>query len=788
MKKQFLSAKTLMLTTLVLFVSGCTIKHKFEQPPLVVNNYYEGGGDGFSGENNTLSTADLGVGYDITRADPYNWGSNSVNGVAVRPKVFTFLPDPDPNNTIDLGKLNRDATRRRKPLGVNVDASPEFTWEETMDFVSDASDFQNANGGHVSAGGGAMGVAFTASASFKSAQAKTTNEDKTVASKNGAYKALKMEIDFSATHLFTKQFSDAVQNLNQNPSTYDTFIYNWGTHFSRVATIGANCAYRMEFKNSVLSNKYESEESFEAGVEGSMAGISAEVSAGYNQSRMNEIKKETGAESITFVSYGGSGAGINDYPKWTEHAVENPTLIDVYLMPYDSLFTKAFFPKDGLIKQKKELMHSALLRYYDSQGKTIGKLPNKSIVYLGLPQAQTFEVTATFLRVIKGYKEDTNNPRNYGSVTHIGVYDGIGGTIQKMFVYNLNGDADNYIKKIEQGKEKGLIRGDKLELTDESFTITLQPDQLAGAFVSITGSMTLSSVSMGDKYPEKVSDEEKIPLSDFLPGETKNKFVTFKHTDPTNQGDVVEIHFKVTRIPNNVAAMTAIDTMLYIVEANNLYSFDPKRGSYKWLNREYAGTWHHVAAMTAIDKTLYIVQGDKLYPVVKPYTSYQPPIASAVTWNKVTAMTAIDKTLYIVQDGKLYSVNPQDGSHTPLNVSGTWNTTAAMTAIGKTLYIVQNIDLYYVVPPYNSYQPLSKDGAWHTTAAMTAIDKTLYIVQNGNLYSVDQAGGFLQLNEANNTWVNVVDMTAIGKTLYIIQGNRLYSVVPPYNSYEPLNK
>lgn len=97
MKKQFLSAKTLMLTAFIFVISGCaiTIKHTFDQPPVVVNNYYQGGGgsgnpDFVNAENNTLSTEGLGVGYDIVWTDPENWTKNSVQGVGVRPSVFTF--------------------------------------------------------------------------------------------------------------------------------------------------------------------------------------------------------------------------------------------------------------------------------------------------------------------------------------------------------------------------------------------------------------------------------------------------------------------------------------------------------------------------------------------------------------------------------------------------------------------------------------------------------------------------------------------------------------------------
>ena len=344
MKQFIFSLKSLMLLAFVLVASGCaiTVKHKLLELP-----------DNEDLEGNTLSTGDLGLGYDIVWADPEVWAKNSVTSVNVRPRVFEFVPDPNPNHTIDLNKLNRDATRKRKPLGVNAEANSEFSWDESMKFVSNSSDFQESHGGSFSAGGGAMGVAFSASASFKSAEQKTTADQKTIANKYGFYKGLKLEMDLNAQHQLTSQFKHAVHCLGLDPTGYDAFIDQWGTHFNSVAIIGAKCAYHLEFKKSDMASGFSSEESFEAGVSGTVAGITAEASAGYDQSRMSQVKESTGAESISFISYGGSGAGVNDYPKWTEHAVENPTLIDLYLMSYDTLFSKKFFPDDALITKKK---------------------------------------------------------------------------------------------------------------------------------------------------------------------------------------------------------------------------------------------------------------------------------------------------------------------------------------------------------------------------------------------------------------------------------------------------
>ncbi len=562
MKKQFLSAKTLMLTALVLVVSGCaiTIKHTFDQPPVVVNNYYQGGGGSGNPEFvNTLSTEGLGVGYDVVWTDPEDWTKNSVQGVGVRPRVFEFLsnPDPkDPNATIEIPKLNRDAILRRKPLGVKAETNAVFKWDENLVYVQSTSDFQTANETSVSAGGGFAGVAFSASASFGNVQQKTAAEGKTVASKNGAFRGLKMEIDFNQPQKFTPEFIGAVQKLDNNPATYSAFINNWGTHFSKVATIGAKCAYTLQFSNSDVGTRFKDNIAFKGSVSGSVAGVSAEVSAGYTAEKQEELKKSTGAESISFVSYGGSGKGINDFSGWTNDAVDNPTMIDAYLIPYDTLFSKEFFPKDILIDQKKRLFKEALEKYKMEAQKKVNALPKaKGPDYSIKPQAQTFKVTATHLLVVKGFKE-TFDERYYGSVTDIGVYNERGETLSRMFVFNLNGDWPNNVIKLKRGDKPKFENDEKYpHFIKREFDITLQPDQLAGAFVTIDGWMKQRNqwgnlLAMGEKYHDKAEDEEKIPLSgfDLNLNKTKKKFVTFKHVDIMNEGDVVEIHFEVTRI------------------------------------------------------------------------------------------------------------------------------------------------------------------------------------------------------------------------------------------------
>ncbi len=549
---QILSGKTLVLLSLLLGAGGCTltVTHVFDRPPVVVNNYYSSGTDGVNNtpENNTLSTSGLGVGYDLVRADPEDWTENSVISVGTRPKVFRFTPDPDPNATIDIPKLDRDAIRRRKPLGVNAETNAQFKWDDQLNFFSSATDFQESHGSSFSAGGGAMGVAFSASASFDNTQRKTTADAKTVATKNGYFRGLKMDIDFTVPQEFTQQFSASVRNLDDNPANYDTFIKNWGTHFSKSATIGAKCAYRLEFSNSSIGSRYGSSNEFEAEVSGGVAGVSLEAGGGYNSDEEQSVQEDTGAESINFVSYGGSGAATTSFSAWTEDAVDNPTMIDAYLLPYDTLFSRQFFPDDEQIGRKKAAFQAALARHYQRAQEIVDRLPRPGPIQFGQQiSPQTFRITLKYVYVKQGYKQETG-ARNYGGILRIGVYGTANRMIRDMWVWNLNGGSPNFVS---------LSPGARHYPSDalKDFTVTLSPNQLEDAFVTITGNMTQTFKDpftekingMGSKIADDVVHGESISLNAMKLHDIKDTNVTYTNLDPS-EGDIVEIYFEAERI------------------------------------------------------------------------------------------------------------------------------------------------------------------------------------------------------------------------------------------------
>jgi len=66
-----------------------------------------------------------------------------------------------------------------------------------------------------------------------------------------------------------------------------------------------------------------------------------------------------------------------------------------------------------------------------------------------------------------------------------------------------------------------------------------------------------------------------------------------------------------TAVWANTAAMTSLNGMLYIVEADSLWQASPVDGS--WQRLGPAGAWANTAAMTNLNGMLYIVEADSLW-------------------------------------------------------------------------------------------------------------------------------------------------------------------------------
>jgi len=506
----------LLIVGLFIFAS-CTIK---------VMHYYPEG-QGIAGEDifdKMISTQDLGVGYDLVWADPEDWAKNSVQGAGVRPKVFEFQPDLNSGRVIDIPQLEGPATRKILPKGVFAETNARFKWSDEMRFVYSATDFRDDYSGSFSASGGASVASFTASAAFSKTDASTTEEKKSFAYKDGAFRGLKMEIEPSFAHEFTPQFQKAVRQLDSTNAA--DFIKAWGTHYSQEVTIGARCAYRFEHsyleRSAVAGNSVD----FELSVEGGVGALEVGVGASYGQSTMSSVKTATGTQNIDFVSYGGSGAGIDDFGTWSNHAVNNPTVVDVYLESYEALLNARNFPNDPLIVRKRNWLNKALASHFEAgKDKTTGSA--KTFDY---PKKDgIFEMKVVNLRhmmIGDNYETDYS-----GSLSLLPVDRN----------YTLFGPLDmikprnqNYINKSAGGLPAWFAKGEStwrvtnggLKEINKSYIIQVDWDQMATGFVSLIG---IIEERWAGKSPlrSKVETDNRILFSEVEVGDEVIKEVDF---------------------------------------------------------------------------------------------------------------------------------------------------------------------------------------------------------------------------------------------------------------------
>ncbi|MFK7923682.1 MAG: MAC/perforin domain-containing protein [Bacteroidia bacterium] len=340
---------------LLLLIAGCKIHIVHQYPDGVPNsnaNYLD----------RVLSTQDLGVGYDLVHTDPEDWALNSVQATRVRPKLFVYESDTDPNRFIDIPQLEGPSVRRILPKGVFAETNSRFQWSDEMRFVYSATDFQESYGGSVSASVGVPVAAFSASASYEETRASTSVEQSSFAFKDGAFRGHRLEMDPTYSHQLNPKFRLAVAELTADNA--DDFIQLWGTHYSYAVTIGARCAYKMEYGSKERTRMNGQGGGFELAVSGGTGVVEVGVGASYSQSSMQSAKDASGAKSIDFVSYGGSGAGIDDFALWTKHAVNNPTVVDVNLDSITGLLNRSYFPKDDSIDQKRALLVAAIQSYF----------------------------------------------------------------------------------------------------------------------------------------------------------------------------------------------------------------------------------------------------------------------------------------------------------------------------------------------------------------------------------------------------------------------------------------
>lgn len=484
---------------------------------------------------NMVEVTNLGVGFDAVYVDPQDLTKNSVrNSGFSRPKILEFVPNPNSFiNMSSLGASSSQTHRRNLPVGVYGDNHARFEWSDETRWAKSASEFQKSFSHAYTGSVGVPGIAsVSGSVSFEDVKRTTRSSENIYVYQDGSYRGHSLTMDMNHPHQISDQFRRAVKSLGNSPTAYDQFIKQWGTHFSTQAMMGAKCSYRFKLSKSAYEQRSESRTDFEINVSATIKKVQADFGTSQGRSKTNQVSNQLGASEAKFISYGGSGA--TDFGRWSEHATNNRTLIDVKLTSLLELFSRKYFPNDSQISVKYQLLNEALQRYFRKHGYNDRISPSKFFE----KQARKFEITATVLEVQQA-------PHNQG------YYSG------KLYLKALNGDYRSLEKikvlSIPDTDYKVMRSGQELSL-NKSITVSVSPRYLKNAFVAITGELNevtyhqdrrmVEPKSMGNKSARNLSRSEKIKLADIKRGSTERAFARYTY----EEGDVILVRFEVKRI------------------------------------------------------------------------------------------------------------------------------------------------------------------------------------------------------------------------------------------------
>lgn len=493
-------------------------------------------------QSEMIPVGQLGVGFDAVYTDPENFTQNSVkNGSYTPPRVFELTPDA--NKAINLSKSSNLEVKKYLPVGVRGDELGIFKNNEKSGWIKSAEEFQNSYGNSFGGSVGLPGIAsFSGSAAFNNVEATTSNNENIYITRDWSYQGHRLSLNMNYPHKLSAEFRNDVSRLGSDINQYTRFITKWGTHFSSENLVGAKCSYRFKYSKSAYGSRNESESEFRVGVEGQVQAIELGLEYGHSSGQISDIKEEIGEQNVEFISYGASGK--QNYGEWADDAKHTRITIDVKLRSYLELFNSGWFPNDTGINNKRSMLQQALTQYFNRHGSK--SITNGDNFFKRQPK--TFKVELTELHVKRGHDLET---RHYGGELYIGLYDQYKRQLKSSKFMNLNGD--NWL---DWGKWKGNtlnLKGGQRYPYSVSFTQTLQPDQIAGAFVTITGSMTETwhwgsdsgKHTMGSRSPHDKTG--KIELDKLKKGETKTAIATYRK-NKDGEMDQVDYHFKVTRI------------------------------------------------------------------------------------------------------------------------------------------------------------------------------------------------------------------------------------------------
>ena len=200
----------------------------------------------------------------------------------------------------------------------------------------------------VQVGFGLWDARFSASTGYRQVSQGSSQQRRFYTSAVGKCNHYMLSVDYLHGAInVTDAFAAAVRALplTRNDNEYIKFITNYGTHFTRVVTMGAKMVVRSEFEEIAMTKAEETGLDIQVGARLSYAkfasgGVNVETSTESEQRQKFESMRRTSSESYL----GSHPPKDGDWKTWANTTANNPFPVSYKIVPLTSLFISKFFP------------------------------------------------------------------------------------------------------------------------------------------------------------------------------------------------------------------------------------------------------------------------------------------------------------------------------------------------------------------------------------------------------------------------------------------------------------
>lgn len=270
----------------------------------------------------------LGKGYDIVYGNP---STNTIDP-GFRYEVIAF-DYKDGITTEDKKFL--------LPDGISFQKSQSCSYSSSVSEFRGTQSYQNDLKINVKVGGGYDGAAvkasFTASMGYKNMEQKIEKEETVIFQASSKCESYKLALDLYKGYKISSSFFQAL-DLAINSNDWNTFISQYGTHYTTEVLFGGRAIQESEFTRTSVSTLKEKGIDVGLAVKAGYAGFYGEVGVDTSISSQQKSEVESLKRKTNNYFIGGTPPGRGNIQDWQTQVNNQPMPITYKVMPLSDLF------------------------------------------------------------------------------------------------------------------------------------------------------------------------------------------------------------------------------------------------------------------------------------------------------------------------------------------------------------------------------------------------------------------------------------------------------------------